>query len=150
MPDKAFERIVGYGAVGMRPCRIAASPVKSGETMRRETLFKYARQHYQAEPEYLWRNLPGYAVLRHHDGKKWFAVVMNVPGSKLGLAGEEDIDVLEVKVRPEHIGSLRQKEGILPAYHMNKAHWISIVLAGPLSPEEIYDLLSDSYALTAG
>ncbi|HAB24858.1 MAG: MmcQ/YjbR family DNA-binding protein [Pantoea sp.] len=117
--------------------------------MKRETLFKYAREHYQAEPEYLWSNLPGYAVLRHHDGKKWFGIVMNVPGSKLGLASDEEIDVLEVKIRPEHIGSLRQKEGILPAYHMNKEHWISVVLSGPLSPKEIHDLLSESHELTA-
>lgn len=118
--------------------------------MKRETLFKYARDHYQAEPEYLWSNLPGYAVLRHHNGKKWFAIVMNVPGTKLGLESEKEIDVLEVKIRPEHIGSLRQKEGILLAYHMNKEHWISIVLSGPLSPKEIHDLLSESHELTAG
>lgn len=118
--------------------------------MKRETLFKYALEHYQAEPEYLWGNLPGYAVLRHHDGKKWFGIVMNVPGSKLGLESEEEIDVLAVKIRPEHIGSLRQKEGILPAYHMNKEHWISVVLSGPLSSQEIYDLLSESHELTAG
>lgn len=82
--------------------------------------------------------------------KKWFGIVMNVPGSKQGLASDEEIDVLEVKIRPEHIGSLRQKEGILPAYHMNKEHWISVVLSGPLSPKEIHDLLSESHELTAG
>ena len=118
--------------------------------MKRETLFNYARDHYQAEPEYLWRNLPGYAVLRHPDGKKWFGIVMNVPGTRLGLESAEEVDVLEVKIRPEYIGSLRQKEGILPAYHMNKTHWISVLLAGPLSPKEIYDLLAESHALTTG
>jgi predicted DNA-binding protein (MmcQ/YjbR family) len=75
---------------------------------------------------------------------------MNVPGTKLGLKTEADVDVLEVKIRPEHIGSLRKKEGILPAYHMNKEHWISIVLSGPLSPKEIHDLLSESHKLTTG
>lgn len=117
--------------------------------MQRETLFNYVRKHYQSEPEYLWRNLPGYAVLRHHKGKKWFGIVMNVPGTKLGLQTDEEVDVLEVKVRPEYIGSLRKKEGILPGYHMNKEHWVSILLSGPLSPEEIHDLLSDSHELTS-
>ncbi|HBT4732641.1 TPA: MmcQ/YjbR family DNA-binding protein [Klebsiella quasipneumoniae subsp. similipneumoniae] len=117
--------------------------------MKRETLFKYVREHYKAEPEYLWGNLPHYAVLRHHDGKKWFGIVMNVPGTKLGLNKEDVTDILEVKVRPEHIGSLRKKEGILPAYHMNKEHWISIVLDGPLSAKEIHDLLAESHELTA-
>lgn len=118
--------------------------------MNRETLFNYAREHYKAEPEYLWSKLPGYAVLRHHDGDKWFGIVMNVTGTKLGLNKEDNVDVLEVKVRPEHIGSLRKKEGILPAYHMNKEHWISIVLSGPLSAKEIHDLLAESHELTAG
>ncbi|AEJ98182.1 MULTISPECIES: MmcQ/YjbR family DNA-binding protein [Klebsiella] len=117
--------------------------------MKRETLFKYAREHFKSEPEYLWSNLPHYAVLRHHHGEKWFGIVMNVPGTKLGLKSEEEVDVLEVKVRPEHIGSLRRKEGILPAYHMNKEHWVSVVLAGPVTPSEIHELLAESHELTS-
>jgi len=78
--------------------------------MNRETLFSYAREHFKSEPEYLWSKLPGYAVLRHHEGRKWFAIVMNVSGIKLGLQTHDDLEVLEVKVRPEYIGSLRQKE----------------------------------------
>ncbi|CAD6102257.1 Uncharacterised protein [Escherichia coli] len=38
--------------------------------MKKESLFRYAREHFKSEPEYLWSNLPHYAVLRHHDGKK--------------------------------------------------------------------------------
>lgn len=116
--------------------------------MKRETLFKYTKEHYKTEPEYLWKNLPGYAVLRHHDGDKWFGIVMNVPGTKLGLDTDAEVDVLEVKIRPEHIGSLREKKGILPSYHMNKEHWVSILLSGPLSTKEIHDLLSESHELT--
>ncbi|QUT17825.1 MmcQ/YjbR family DNA-binding protein [Rahnella inusitata] len=118
--------------------------------MKRETLFSYAQEHFNAEPEYLWRNLPDYAVLRHHNGDKWFGIVMNVPGTKLGLETDDKIDILEVKVRPEHIGSLRQKEGILPGYHMNKEHWVSVILSGSLSAKEILELLADSHELTTG
>ncbi|MEY8769268.1 MmcQ/YjbR family DNA-binding protein [Erwinia sp. ACCC 02193] len=116
--------------------------------MERETLFSYVRENFKSEPEYLWRSQPGYAVLRHANGKKWFAIVMNVSGTKLGLKHEERVDILNVKVRPEHIGSLRLKEGILPAYHMNKGHWISVILSGPLSSSEIFELLADSHGLT--
>ncbi|WP_112198548.1 MULTISPECIES: MmcQ/YjbR family DNA-binding protein [unclassified Rahnella] len=116
--------------------------------MKRESLFRYAREHYNSEPEYLWRNLPDYAVLRHHNGDKWFGLVMNVSGTKLGLKTEDKVDILEVKVRPEHIGSLRQKDGILPAYHMNKEHWVSVILSGPLPADEIHELLADSHELT--
>lgn len=74
---------------------------------------------------------------------------MNVPGTKLGLETRDDVDVLEVKVRPEHIGPLRRKEGILPAWHMNKEHWVSVILDGPLTTDEIYDLLYESHRLTS-
>ncbi|MCW2479552.1 MmcQ/YjbR family DNA-binding protein [Candidatus Symbiopectobacterium sp. NZEC135] len=117
--------------------------------MKRETLFSYVREHFNAEPEYLWSNLPDYAVLRHHNGDKWFGIVMRVPGTTLGLKTEDDVDILDVKVRPERIGSLRQKDGIFPAYHMNKEHWISVILSGPLSPNEIHELLADSHELTS-
>lgn len=73
--------------------------------MKREELFSYAREHFKSEPEYLWSKLPSYAVLRHHDGNKWFGIVMNVPGTKLGLKTDDELDILEVKVRPEYIGS---------------------------------------------
>ena len=117
--------------------------------MKKEELFHYAREHFKAEPEYLWSNLPDYAVLRHHTGDKWFGLVMNVSGTKIGLKTNDKIDVLNVKVRPEHVGSLRQNEGIYPAYHMNKEHWISVLLDGPLSTQEIHELLTESHALTS-
>lgn len=118
--------------------------------MKRETLFRYVQEHFSAEPEYLWSNLPSYAVLRHHNGDKWFGIVMNVPGTKLGLKTDDGIDILNVKVRPEHIGSLRQKAGVFPAYHMNKENWVSVILSGPLTAMEIHELLADSHELTAG
>lgn len=117
--------------------------------MKRESLFKYAREHFRSEPEYLWSTFPFYGVFRRQDGGKWFAVVMNVPSSKLALKTDEKVDVLNVKVRPEHVGSLRQKEGILPAYHMNKEHWVSVLLGGLLSKKEIHALLIDSHELAS-
>ncbi|WP_265492644.1 MmcQ/YjbR family DNA-binding protein [Klebsiella pneumoniae] len=44
---------------------------------------------------------------------------------------------------------IRRKEGILPAYHMNKEHWVSVVLAGPVTPSEIHELLAESHELTS-
>ncbi|MBH9988732.1 MmcQ/YjbR family DNA-binding protein [Bartonella sp. W8098] len=46
------------------------------------------------------------------------------------------------------IGNLRQSVGYLPAYHMNKDSWISIVLDGTVSMKEICDLIDQSYFLT--
>lgn len=115
--------------------------------MKREALFQHIQEKFKTEAEYLWKKFPTYAVFRRPDNKKWFAIIMNVKGSKLGLESDNEVDILNVKVRPEHTGSLRMREGILPAYHMNKEHWISIVLTGPVLDEEMFELILDSYNL---
>lgn len=60
----------------------------------------------------------------------------------------KQIDVLNIKCDPMMIGSLRMKEGFFPAYHMNKENWISILLDGTVSADEIKPLLELSYQLT--
>ncbi|HGF7495811.1 TPA: MmcQ/YjbR family DNA-binding protein [Vibrio cholerae] len=117
--------------------------------MKRESLFVYAREHFKAEPQYPWSKYPDYAVLRHHNKDNWFGLIMNVPSEKLRLTGNKKVDILNVKVKPELVGSLRQIDGIYPAYHMNKEHWISVLLDGPVSAEEIYEFLTESYFLTS-
>lgn len=46
------------------------------------------------------------------------------------------------------IGGLRKEEGILPAYHMNKEHWITVLLDGTVEKEEICNLIDISFELT--
>ena len=53
-----------------------------------------------------------------------------------------------MKNLPEMIGSLRKESGILPAYHMNKEHWITILLDGTVEKQKILDLIDISYELT--
>ena len=47
--------------------------------MNRTEFYDCARALFGVEPEYPWPDEPGYAVLRHPDNRKWFAVVMDVP-----------------------------------------------------------------------
>ena len=117
----------------------------------RESIFGFACEQYDAEPEYLWANLPDAAVLRHTDNRKWFAVVMSVKRSRLGLDVNDDslVDVMNVKCNLELNGSLRMQPGILPAYHMNKKHWISILLDGTVALNEVCSLLDMSFEMTA-
>ena len=63
--------------------------------------------------------------------------------------GDELIDVLNLKCDPIAAQSLRARPGILPAYHMNHAQWISVLLDGTVPAEEIYPLIDMSYDLTA-
>jgi len=112
---------------------------------RRESVIQHIRDTYGVEPEYLWADMPNSAVFRHPASKKWFAIIMDVPSNRLGLPGEQPVDVMNVKCGPVLAGPLLSEKGFLPAYHMNKDHWISILLDGPVPDEQIVPLLELSY-----
>ena len=70
------------------------------------------------------------AVLRHTDNKKWYAILMKVSRSKLGLSGDETVDILDIKCDPLMSGSLLMENGIFPGYHMHKGNWLTVLLDG--------------------
>lgn len=116
----------------------------------REEVFEYVKKKYKSEIEYLWSRSPDSAVFRHDDNNKWYGLVMDVPKSKLGLSGDERVDVLNVKADDLlHHDMLMQQEGYLPGYHMNRKNWISILLDGTVPIEEICDMIDMSYGATA-
>ena len=116
--------------------------------MNREELEAYIRNHYATLPDYPWADTPHAAVFRHAGNRKWFALVMEVPRDKLGLLGAEKLDIVNFKCDPILIASLRSEPGIFPAYHMNKASWITAALDGNVPAETIELLLDVSYELT--
>ncbi len=115
--------------------------------MNREEIFEYVKNEYNTIPEYLWHKYPLYAVLKHNNNK-WYGIIMNISKEKLGLEGKEEIDIIDIKCSAELIGSLRLSKGFLPAYHMNKEHWITILLDGSVEKEKIKQLIDLSYELT--
>lgn len=117
--------------------------------MNRTETEKYITDTYGAEIEFPWLKYPEYAVFRHDDNKKWFALVMTVSASKLGFAEDVRINILNLKCDPAAVGSLRMKPGVYPAYHMNKANWITVALDGTVSGDEIKMLLDMSFRLTS-
>ena len=117
--------------------------------MTREEIFEYAAENYSTTPEYLWENDPVSAVLRNKTSSKWYAILMRVPRRTLGLPGKGEADVMNIKCGPLVSGSLRMQKGFLPAYHMNKDNWISILL-DEAPKEQITELIDLSYELTSG
>ncbi|MEF2968638.1 MmcQ/YjbR family DNA-binding protein [Paenibacillus sp. M1] len=116
--------------------------------INREEILSYVKEKFDTEPDYPWVKFPDYAVLRHNRHGKWYGVIMNVPRVKLGLSGEGSVDIINLKGHPELNSLLKSQQGILPAYHMNKEHWITIVLDSPFPKGEILDLINSSYKLT--
>ena len=115
----------------------------------RQAVTDYIKEKYQVLPEYPWARYDN-AVFRHEDNKKWFALVMKVGREKLGLPGGDMVDVIDLKTDdPFFRDMILQEEGILPAYHMNKRHWITVLLDGTVPEERIFDLIGMSFLATA-
>lgn len=114
----------------------------------KEQILDYAKKTYKTTPDAPFRTAPTYRVLRHADTRKWYALFMDVPAEKLGLPGHEPVDILNVKCDPVLSGSLRMSKGFLPAYHMHRENWITILLDGTVAAKDICPLLDMSYELT--
>lgn len=117
--------------------------------MNRADILKHISEIYGTEAEYPFMQYPDTAVFRHANNKKWFAVIINIPKAKLGLAENDAVDILNLKCDPVLCGSLRNEKGFFPAYHMNKTNWISVMLDGSVDTEKIKWLLDLSFDLTA-
>ena len=78
-------------------------------------------------------------VFRHTDSGKWFGIAMNIPFAKIRPGGEGNIDVVNLKLPTEMFGSFGAADGVYPAYHMNKLHWISVLL--PDAPDDVVQVL---------
>ena len=115
--------------------------------LTREDIFKHVKEKFGTSPDYPFQKFPNYAALRHETTEKWYGLVMNVLPEKLGLDGNDEIDILNLKCPPEISGSLRNGKSILPGYHMDKENWISIVLER-IDSEEVYNLIEQSFNLT--
>lgn len=117
--------------------------------MNREELTQYILETYNADQDYPWVKYPNFTVFRHESNKKWFALIMDISRSKLGLQGDEIIDVVNLKCDPILIGMLRQEKGFYPAYHMNKTSWITAALDGIVPDDKLKMLLDMSFDATA-
>lgn len=85
-------------------------------------------------------------VLRHSDTGKWFGLLISVPDKYYAGGG----DGLNLKC-PEELAHILTSEysGIIPAYHMNKKLWITVMLDSDVPREEIFKLIRLSYDITA-
>ena len=117
--------------------------------MTRQELLNHIADTYGVTPDYPFEGDFTTAVCRHGDNRKWFAILMEIPKSRLGLAGEGTLNVVNLKISPEMIPSLTQEPGIFPAYHMNKSHWVTAALDGTASEEMVEFLTEVSFTLTA-
>ena len=80
-----------------------------------------------------------WTVMRHRDSRKMFAAIYLRQGNLW----------INVKAEPGWGEFWRNTfAAVVPAYHMNKQHWISIILDGSMEDEDILRLLHESFELT--
>lgn len=82
---------------------------------------------------------PNWTVVRHRENKKIFAFIFERRGHIW----------INLKGLPAELDFFRQVySSVLPAYHMNKEHWNSVILDGSVPDGEICRMLEESYFLT--
>ncbi|MGV8907220.1 MAG: MmcQ/YjbR family DNA-binding protein [Acetobacterium sp.] len=80
-----------------------------------------------------------YTVVRHRGNKKIFALI---------FVRDEKVYV-NLKCEPMLGNFLKQRyNAVLPAFHMNKEHWITVCLDDSIDRDMIEDLVTNSFELT--
>ena len=110
-------------------------------------ILSYAKAKYNDEPEYLWNDLPDAAVIRRKDTKKWYVLLMTILPKRLGLEGDEPIEIVDLRFDVDELLLKIDGTRYFPGYHMNKKHWITILLDGSVTLAEIQEYIDKSYAL---
>ena len=111
---------------------------------------KIARR-FGVEPDHPWKDsqYQNYGVFRHQKSAKWFALILNVKWNVLLKNGEENaVDIVNLKASPERIADLILRDGVYPAYNMNRKYWITVTLDDRQPDEEIMALIEESFRLT--
>ena len=129
--------------------QIAYLNIRGAEQLQNK-IFDYIKKKYKVSPEYPWRKYRSNAVFRHTDSTKWFALVMDVSADKLGLSGTDLIPVINLKIDDMFFRDmLIKQDGVMPAYHMNKMHWITVLLNGTVDEKQVFELIDASFMATA-
>ncbi|MCR4735328.1 MAG: MmcQ/YjbR family DNA-binding protein [Treponema sp.] len=114
----------------------------------------FLEKNFAAKPEYPWDDSPDYGVFRCPNNK-WFALMMKITYKQL-LKGvkdgefthaEEKVWVVNIKADQNKIPSLIDNKSIFPAYHMNKKHWVTVVLTAVTDFSKLCQLTGESYEL---
>ena len=114
--------------------------------MTKDEVIRWVDERFSTDAEYPWNDES--FIFRHRTNRKWFAVGMRLPYRRLGLQGEEPVDILDVKCGPLLMDVYRRQPGVLPGYHMNKDNWLTLLLDGTAEEQTVKELLELSYDLT--
>jgi len=117
-------------------------------TNQANRITKFIFSFYHDEPEFPWESSSGFGIFRNPTSKKWYGLIMNIDKNKLDKKSSGEVEAINVKLDNQRIENLLNKQGFYPAYHMNKKHWISIILDDTLTDEEVIECIKESHTFT--
>lgn len=109
--------------------------------MTKQDFLNYCKKTYGTSPDCPFEDDLTTTVVRHSDNRKWYGIIMKVSRRRFGMDSDEMIDVVNMKLPVQMMGSFGRNDGVYPAYHMNKLHWVSVLL--PDAYDETIKLLID-------
>lgn len=77
-------------------------------------------------------------------------LVFKVMGKMFALTNLDSFESINLKCDPEDGVQLREQySSVLPGYHMNKKHWITVLMDGSIPDKLIQEWIEQSYQLVA-
>lgn len=110
-------------------------------------LIDYVREKYGDELEFLWENTPDCAIWRRADNRKWYAAILTVQYKKLGIDREGYVELIDMRMEPTELDKAVDGKTYFRGYHMNKKLWVTMLLDGSASFDELTRRLDESYVL---
>lgn len=108
-------------------------------------LMEYVENKYCSDLEFLWEKFPKDAIYRNKNNNKWFALLVSLDKTKIGIDDEGEIEIVVLK--HDNASKIIDGKLVLEGYHMNKKYWITIPLDDRISDEELFKLVENSYSL---
>ena len=112
-----------------------------------KAISEYVDNKYGDKPEFLWDKPPDAAILRRKDSKKWYAIFMKIAAAKLGLHQSDEIEIMNFKAKTDGETHIIDNLTFFPGWHMNKKHWVTVILNGTVPVSKIIFLVNISYKL---
>lgn len=106
-----------------------------------DNIFKYVKEKYNTIPNLPFKDNTSYTLTTNN---KWYGLIMHIKGTSLGL--KEEIDIINLKHKPDNIINIVDNDTIYNAYHMNKKYWITIRL-DKINEKELFKYIDESYNL---
>lgn len=109
-------------------------------------IIDYIQNKYGDALEFLWEKSSNNAVFRRKDNKKWYCAMLKVKGSSIGLDSDKYVEVIDFIEDSNIIPNLIDRKNYFPAYHMNKKHWLTILLNNcTLDIQNVFNHIDRSY-----